>query len=334
MTDGRYCRIKTKFWTDEKIRSLSDDAKLLALYLLSSPHTNMIGCYILPKLYACDDLGWELERFEKAFQELLRNGFVKYDEKTRLLLLPNYLKHNPIENENQAKAAAKIVAELPRSYLLQDLKRFIEQLDKHFLKPLLEQLLQHLPKEFCKQFEEPVTVTVTVTESVTVTEEIENNYSLKGVVNNSPDGDGEANASPPTLQSPEVETSTLVELPEEDVDCIKPNEVVRLWNEECGDVLPKVVKITEERRRKIKSRVASSPERRSPEWWRSYFRAIRASPFLCGDNDRGWRANFDWAVRSETVIARVLEGLYQSRKKIPRAFASLMEWAQEEGVEH
>jgi len=150
--EGRYCRIKTKFWTDEKMRKRSDDAKLLALYLLSSPHANMIGCYVLPKLYACEDLGWSPQRFGKAFAELLQDGFVKYDEETRLLLIPNYLKHNPIENKNQAIAAAKVVIELPRSPLLQELKQFAEQLGKLFLEPFIEQLSKQIP--------EHITVTV------------------------------------------------------------------------------------------------------------------------------------------------------------------------------
>lgn len=107
--------------------------------------------------------------------------------------------------------------------------------------------------------------------------------------------------------------------------CVRPGEIVEIWNSECGGVLPKVSKLTDQRRQKIKSRIASSPERRSADWWRIYFRKIRDSPFLCGDNDRGWRADFDWAIRSETIIARVFEGRYNGQKKIPRAFASLME---------
>lgn len=154
MPGGRYTRIRSKFWGDEKVKTWDGDTKLLALYILTSPHNNMIGCYILPKLYICADLGMDLEQLHKPFAKLLEDGFIKYDEQNNLILINNFLKHNPIENKNQAIAATKIVQDLPRSPLLSDLKQFAEQLGK----PFLEQFIEQIP--------EPVTVSVTV--SVTV----------------------------------------------------------------------------------------------------------------------------------------------------------------------
>lgn len=150
-TEGRYTRIKSRFWSDEKVVAWSNDTKLLALYLLTSPHNNILGCYILPKLYICADLEWSTERLAKPFQRLLDDGFVKYDDNCRLVLITNYLQHNPIFNGNQATGAIKQLQELPKSPLLQDLKRSLERLDKPFLKPLIERI------------GDPVTVSVTVT---------------------------------------------------------------------------------------------------------------------------------------------------------------------------
>lgn len=153
-TDGRYTRIKSRFWADEKTRTWDDQTRYLALYVLTSPHNNILGCYVLPKLYICEDLNWSLEQLSKPFAKLLEDGFIKYDELNRLVLVVNYLKHNPIENKNQAIGAGKQLRELPRSLLLQDLEQLLKRLNKPFLEPLLEQI----PK--------PVTVTVTVTASV------------------------------------------------------------------------------------------------------------------------------------------------------------------------
>ena len=151
MSEGRYTRIKSKFWTDEKARTWDSDTQLLALYLLTSPHKNILGCYILPNLYICADLGWDLKQLGKPFSKLLAEGFIKYDEKNELILLTNFLRHNPIENGNQVKAALNALKELPQSPLMLDLKGLVEQLGKPFLKPLAEQLGKQ------------VTVTVTVT---------------------------------------------------------------------------------------------------------------------------------------------------------------------------
>lgn len=138
--EGRYVHIKSRFWMDEKVRGWSDDAKLLALYLLTSPHNNVLGCYVLPELYACADLGWERKRFAKAFARLVEDDFVKVDPKTDLVLIVNYLRHNPIDNGNRAEGAIKVLAELPRSGLFKVLAEMVRELGK----PYLEQLAQAL----------------------------------------------------------------------------------------------------------------------------------------------------------------------------------------------
>lgn len=122
---------------------------------------------------------------------------------------------------------------------------------------------------------------------------------IEGLKYISPNGDKSSPAAPDEDPAPSPAKS-------EDVS---PSRVVAIWNETCSRVLPKVEKLTEERRRKLKSRLAADGHR-DEAWWRAYFGRIRASPFLRGENDRGWRADFDWAIRSETVVARVLEGRY------------------------
>lgn len=92
---------------------------------------------------------------------------------------------------------------------------------------------------------------------------------------------------------------------------VQPPDIAEIWNELCGDVLPRVVKLTDGRRKKLRARMAEDGARRSPDWWREYFAQIRASPFCCGDGPRSWRADLDWAIRSEDVVTRVLEGNYR-----------------------
>ena len=46
---------------------------------------------------------------------------------------------------------------------------------------------------------------------------------------------------------------------------------------------------------------------------REVFTRINGLPFCRGENDRGWRANFDWALKPAN-IAKVLEGVYASTR--------------------
>lgn len=146
--DGRYTRIKHKFWRDERVQRWSDDARLLALYLLTSPHSNLLGCYVLPKLYACEDLGWEPSRFDRAFAQLLRDGFCEYDTQTKLVLITNFLRHNPLDiSPNRIKAAINLVQDLPRSRLIAKLKALVEEMGKDCLQALVDALAQHIPQD-------------------------------------------------------------------------------------------------------------------------------------------------------------------------------------------
>lgn len=137
-----YTKVECKFWTDEKMRNVGSDERTLMLYLLTSPHRNMLGFYFLPIPYACCDLGWSEERFNKPFEKLIEIGLIKYDHKTSLVLVKNYLKYNKLENSNQVKGAIDKLKTMPQSPLNQDLASILKGFGKPFLQPLIEQLAQ------------------------------------------------------------------------------------------------------------------------------------------------------------------------------------------------
>jgi len=139
-----YTRVESRFWQDEKMRNVSDDARYLMLYLLTSPHRNILGFYFLPFPYACFDLGWDEKRFKKALEELLNTGGIAYDAISHVVLVKNYLKHNPLENPNQVKSAIVKLDELPETHLFQSFLTIIKQSDKPFIQPLIERLQERL----------------------------------------------------------------------------------------------------------------------------------------------------------------------------------------------
>jgi hypothetical protein len=108
-----YGRIFVRYWTSPDIVDLNGDSKLLGAYLLSSPHSNMLGCYRLPVAYVVDDLKMGSETVLKGFRNLSNKGFMTHDLDLSWVLIRNFLKWNPIENPNQGKAAAKLFDEVP-----------------------------------------------------------------------------------------------------------------------------------------------------------------------------------------------------------------------------
>lgn len=127
---------------------------MLALYLLTCPHANLIGCFRLPEAYAADDLQWEPERVSKGFQNLIAKGFLSRDEVTKWVFIHKYLLWNGFENGNVAIAAQKAFDQIPAIPLKAALAVALLEFGSH-LKEAFANHLQTLPKPFANPEPEP-----------------------------------------------------------------------------------------------------------------------------------------------------------------------------------
>lgn len=101
-------------------------------------------------------------------------------------------------------------------------------------------------------------------------------------------------------------------------------QLALIWNEFCGP-LPKVKKTNSARSRKAASKI----KEHSVDEWREIIQKITASKFCIGNNDRGWKATFDWLLQSETAL-KVLEGKYDEIQKNDWSWLDEMEPTKEE----
>lgn len=131
-----YGRVYSNFWQSPETRAFTEDGRTLALYLLTSPHANLIGCFRLPDAYAADDLQWPSGRVSEGFRELAAKGFLTRDSGTQWVFIHKYLKWNSFENGNVAKAASKAFNQAPsslvKSLLAKALLEFGEHLSAEF----------------------------------------------------------------------------------------------------------------------------------------------------------------------------------------------------------
>lgn len=90
----------------------------------------------------------------------------------------------------------------------------------------------------------------------------------------------------------------------------RPQDFGNVWNRLIKQTpLPKVLQFTDSRRRKVQARISQGVTLEAFE------RAVKrccVTPFLIGQNDRGWKATFDWLVDNDSNMAKVLEGTYES----------------------
>lgn len=119
-----YGQVQSAFWQSTDAQSFSDHGKLLAIYLLTGPHANGIGCYRLPDGYVIADLGWDAHAVQSAFLELSGNGLgngspngsgngfaYRFDG---VVFVPNFLRWNRIANGNVATARFAEWESLPK----------------------------------------------------------------------------------------------------------------------------------------------------------------------------------------------------------------------------
>jgi hypothetical protein len=81
-------------------------------------------------------------------------------------------------------------------------------------------------------------------------------------------------------------------------------EEARVWNDHIG--LRKIQSVSSGRAKALKAR------RSDPFFqfnWREAIKKVAASAFCNGENDRGWRADFDFFLRPDTVV-KIMEGKY------------------------
>ena len=155
---AKYRKVSTQIWNDTKFRDLTDDGKMVFLFILTHPHMTSLGGMRATTQGLAAELGWSFDKFSKGFAEPFRKGMVKYDETASCIVLPNFLKHNPPENPNVVKSwskAADMIPECELKYqIISDAKTLCEGLKENFRKAFVN-AFETVSKGFAKPFRIP-----------------------------------------------------------------------------------------------------------------------------------------------------------------------------------
>jgi hypothetical protein len=101
--------VNTKFWDDSYIAGLSPTEKLLFLYLITNPLTNISGVYELPLKRAAFDVGMDFKEVETVFQRFKADG--KLLRLGSWVGIKNFIRYQTLS----PKIQAGIVKELSRA---------------------------------------------------------------------------------------------------------------------------------------------------------------------------------------------------------------------------
>ncbi|EMA3755113.1 hypothetical protein U2U59_004072 [Salmonella enterica] len=83
-----YGKVSPHFWigrTGKELRQAGPESQLVALYLLTSPHANMIGLYYMPLAFLSHETGLTMEGAKKGLNSAIKAGFCKYDEHSEMV---------------------------------------------------------------------------------------------------------------------------------------------------------------------------------------------------------------------------------------------------------
>ncbi|EPP6532179.1 DNA-binding protein, partial [Escherichia coli] len=83
-----YAKVSPRFWlgeTGRELRKAGAEAQVVAFYLMTSPHANMLGLYYLPVLYLAHETGLGPEGASKGLKRAVEAGFCSYDHDAEMV---------------------------------------------------------------------------------------------------------------------------------------------------------------------------------------------------------------------------------------------------------
>ena len=118
-----YGRVFSSFWVSGSGKTLRGDSEsqLVALYLMSSPHANMIGVFHCPVIYISHEIGLSLEGATKALERLSEAGFCTYEAPSEHVFVHRFAAYQIGDelklNDNRVKGVREYVSAIPSDSL-------------------------------------------------------------------------------------------------------------------------------------------------------------------------------------------------------------------------
>lgn len=106
--------INTKFWLDDYIQGLTQKEKLLFLYFLTNPYTDISGVYEIPISHICLETGMNRDEFEKILIKFQQDCKIFYEN--GWVYIRNFAKHQTI-NPKVEKGIELGISKAPQAFV-------------------------------------------------------------------------------------------------------------------------------------------------------------------------------------------------------------------------
>lgn len=281
-----YGKVGPKFWlgeTGKKLRKAGPEAQVVALYLLTSPHSNMLGLYYQPVMYIAHETGLGIEGASKGLQCSIEAGFCEYDEASEVVWVHEMAKYQIAE---QLSANDKRCIGIQNEY-------------------------NSLPANpYLARFFEKYRAAFNMTKQRGIISPIEGASKGLGSQEHEQEQEQEQDISNPDGL---LVDSDADDLPAKSADACPHKEIIAAYHE-LLPACPAIREWTPARQKALRTRWAEDKSRQSLEYWRKLFGYIAESKFLTGraQSNNGkppFTASLDWIVKAEN-FTKIREGRY------------------------
>lgn len=281
-----YSKVSSAFWTGKTGKSLrgNQQAQIVAIYLMTCPHANMIGVFHCPIIYIAHETGSTIEGATKGLNDLVEGAFCTYDHDAETVWVHEMAKYqigeNLSPNDKQVIGIKKQYANLPSGLIKQGF--FARYKDDYLLA-----VKSDLPKPLASPLQAP-TKPEAGTEAGTGTE-------------------AEVNTSHQQAGNDDEIQEGLIPCPHQ--------EIINLYAKHLP--MGTQVKIwTDARKLALRTRWREDTNRQSLDWWGRLFAYIAKSNFLTSkisDKDgRSFEISLDWIIKSANFV-KIIEGKYDNK---------------------
>ena len=124
-----YRNVSLSFWEDNKIvDDFTHKDKYFLLYLLTNPHTNLIGCYEISVKQMSNELGLDKSEVEELLTRMEQvHKVILYAEETKEILIKNWHKYNWTKSEKLLKKVESLIQYIKSEKLRKELEKILER---------------------------------------------------------------------------------------------------------------------------------------------------------------------------------------------------------------
>lgn len=116
---AKYRQVHVSFWQDGFVQDLSPEERYFYIYLMTNTKTNQCGVYELPIKNIIYETGISEERIIELLGRFTDWDKILYSFETKEIIMLNWVKYNPINNDNLQKCVKKELENVKNSEFLE-----------------------------------------------------------------------------------------------------------------------------------------------------------------------------------------------------------------------